>query len=94
VYILFVKDWRRCKGSFEVLENFLTIVVPRELCEIFEELDNGSGLFGQFWKESRYGGQTAYEALYFFDVGGVAHIDYSFAFFRVGFNSALCEHEA
>ena len=46
---------RGCKGGFEVLENFLTIIVPRELCKFFEELDNGSGLFSQFWKEYEHG---------------------------------------
>jgi len=55
VYIRFVEDGRGCKGSFEVLENFLTINVPRELCGFFEELDNGSGLFGQFWEKFEYG---------------------------------------
>jgi len=53
VCIWFVENWWGCEGGFEILEDFFAIIVPRELCEFFEQLDNGLGLFGQFWEKSR-----------------------------------------
>jgi len=55
VYIWFAEDWGRCKGSFEVLENFFAIIISGELCRFLEELNDGSGLFGQLGKKFGYG---------------------------------------
>jgi len=56
VYVWFTEDWRGCKGSSEVLEKIFTTVIPRELHRFFEKLDDGSGLFGKFGKQSGYRG--------------------------------------
>ena len=55
-----MKYWRGCKGTFEVLEIFFTIIIPRELCGFFEKLDDRSGLFDKFGKKSGYGGEATY----------------------------------
>ena len=46
MYIWFVENWWGCESSFEILEDFFAIIVPKELHIFFEELDNGLGLFG------------------------------------------------